>query len=317
MKKDMEKQENTRGSRHDSKDSKTSGQVVAGRPGRSTGPVTAPGKKRASKNALKHGIFSKVVVLAGESRSSYEELLDGLQDYWQPEGKMEDLLVEKLSVLFWRYKRLTQAEAAEIHKVTEFLGQSLREQDLRVAEESEIWGELGKGMLHQATNPCIYERAIYLLLGLRWKLAERGANFEEDIDLLKKLYGLPVDGELPYRYLREYAAIAFVVGKKGASVDEAAHNLELTKKIAVRDIDREIRRLEELQETYKEIAEKRKEYTAQASGIPSEGTMNRLMRYEANLERFLDRTMTQLERLQRMRAGQAIPPPLKIEVSKG
>jgi hypothetical protein len=40
-----------------------------------------------------------------------------------------------------------------------------------------------------------------------------------------------------------------------------------------------------------------------------------LMRYETNLERDIDRTLNQLERLQRMRMGQPVPPPVKVEVS--
>jgi hypothetical protein len=41
------------------------------------------------------------------------------------------------------------------------------------------------------------------------------------------------------------------------------------------------------------------------------------MRYETKLERQLFRSMAQLERLQRMRRGEAVPPPLAMEVSHG
>ena len=36
---------------------------------KSTGPATEAGKKRSSQNALKSGIFSRVILLKGESRS--------------------------------------------------------------------------------------------------------------------------------------------------------------------------------------------------------------------------------------------------------
>ncbi len=42
---------------------------------------------------------------------------------------------------------------------------------------------------------------------------------------------------------------------------------------------------------------------------------DRLLRYEASLERSFDRTLSQLERLQRMRAGQPVLPELKVRVS--
>jgi hypothetical protein len=43
----------------------------------STGPRTAMGKERSKRNALKHGIFSKVIVLEGESLAEYGSLLEG------------------------------------------------------------------------------------------------------------------------------------------------------------------------------------------------------------------------------------------------
>src|SRR5712692_2098852 len=45
---------------------------------RATGPRTELGKQRSSQNAIKHGIFSEVTVLKGESRAKYQALLGGL-----------------------------------------------------------------------------------------------------------------------------------------------------------------------------------------------------------------------------------------------
>lgn len=42
---------------------------------------------------------------------------------------------------------------------------------------------------------------------------------------------------------------------------------------------------------------------------------DRLLRYEAGIERAFDRTLRQLERLQRMRLGQPVPPPIDVSVS--
>ncbi len=49
--------------------------------------------------------------------------------------------------------------------------------------------------------------------------------------------------------------------------------------------------------------------------LPKAPELDRLLRYEASLERSFDRTLSQLERLQRMRAGQAVPPELKVRLS--
>lgn len=50
-------------------------------------------------------------------------------------------------------------------------------------------------------------------------------------------------------------------------------------------------------------------------GVPDTQSLERLMRYEARLEQAFDRTLNQLERIQRMRKGQVVPPPLKVDVS--
>ena len=49
--------------------------------------------------------------------------------------------------------------------------------------------------------------------------------------------------------------------------------------------------------------------------IPDHEGLNRIMRYEASLERGFDRTLAQLERLQRMRLGQPVLPAIKVDVS--
>jgi hypothetical protein len=56
-------------------------------------------------------------------------------------------------------------------------------------------------------------------------------------------------------------------------------------------------------------------FNAAATRIPSQEASDRLIRYEAHLSREFDRTLSQLERLQRIRKGQPVLPPIKVEVS--
>ena len=44
----------------------------------------------------------------------YDSLLNGLRNDLKPEGTLEDLLVEKLAILTWRYRQLVVAETSEI-----------------------------------------------------------------------------------------------------------------------------------------------------------------------------------------------------------
>lgn len=80
------------------------------------GPRTQVGKQKSCQNAVKHGVFSKLFLLKGESRSEFDSLLAGLRACYQPEGMLEEALVEKLAVLMWRQRRLLIAESVEIWK---------------------------------------------------------------------------------------------------------------------------------------------------------------------------------------------------------
>jgi hypothetical protein len=86
---------------------------------KSTGPRTPQGKERSKFNARKHGLFSKAVLLQGESRAEYDALLNGLMEDFQPQGKLETVLVENLAILLWRKRRLLQVETARISNCIE------------------------------------------------------------------------------------------------------------------------------------------------------------------------------------------------------
>lgn len=59
---------------------------------------------------MKHGIFSQVVLLKKEPRAEFDSLLSGLLKDFEPEGTLEELLVDKLAVLVWRHRRMIIAE---------------------------------------------------------------------------------------------------------------------------------------------------------------------------------------------------------------
>src|SRR5258708_21694884 len=86
-----------------------------------TGPRTPGGKQNSKHNALKHGIFSKVVLLKEEPRAEFNSLVRGLRNDLKPEGTLEELLVDNLVAISWRKRRLLIAEGAEIRKATEFV----------------------------------------------------------------------------------------------------------------------------------------------------------------------------------------------------
>ena len=81
---------------------------------RSTGPSSAAGKAVVSRNALKHGLLSRHLIVEGESHEEFSELLRLLADEFQPVGMVEQALVERVGIALWRQRRLVRAESAEV-----------------------------------------------------------------------------------------------------------------------------------------------------------------------------------------------------------
>jgi hypothetical protein len=101
----------------DAEKAETSSALVAG----STGPRTTQGKDRSKRNAVKHGIFAKLVVLKGESRAEFDVLLSGLRDDFNRQGMLEGMLVERLATLSWRLCRLITAEGERMRDTVNLL----------------------------------------------------------------------------------------------------------------------------------------------------------------------------------------------------
>jgi uncharacterized coiled-coil protein SlyX len=87
----------------------------------STGPRSAEGKQRSSRNALRHGLTAQTVVLPTEDPDAYQLHLKSYTGEYNPKGATESDLVRSLADLSWRLNRvaaletnlLDEAESAE------------------------------------------------------------------------------------------------------------------------------------------------------------------------------------------------------------
>lgn len=90
---------------------------------KSTGPKTSAGKAIIATNAIKHGIFTKDLIikstLGKEDEGEYLEMLKNLFECLTPQNQMESLLVEKIAIDFWRLRRVIRFEAGSIGKYLE------------------------------------------------------------------------------------------------------------------------------------------------------------------------------------------------------
>jgi hypothetical protein len=294
-------------------------QLEANRQNAQLGGVKTPeGKEIVKYNAMKHGLLAKeVVITIGEGAENPEEfnaLLRDLSTQLKPEGMLEDVLVEKIAVSYWRLRRAYRYEVGLIrqeldtatdkfYSKTNYGGDKKNKTDeeieQQIAQEKEgieYWEKDKKDLtvLHDKNTPLeeLYE----------W-YDNWNALYEKISDLVPD-EALDSDEEW-IRQLREY-----LNNKLDWSDDQIwqAH-IELC--------DEKAKHHKEQVLTLEKEKEKNKlklQVLRKLGNIPSKDELDRLLRYEGAIERQFYKAMNQLERLQRMRSGESVPAPLAVDV---
>jgi hypothetical protein len=95
----------------------------------STGPRTENGKAVVAQNALKHGLFSKQIVLEEESKKEFDSLKAEFYAQFQPHGLLEQLFWERALTAAWRLSRVMKMESMLMNHASKrsFLGKGLTE----------------------------------------------------------------------------------------------------------------------------------------------------------------------------------------------
>jgi hypothetical protein len=273
------------------------------------------GKQTASRNATKHGVFSKEILLKGESKGEYEELLARLREDILPVGALEELLVEKLATITWRQRRLLLAEGADIQKNREFVGWDQRCRRYEAAQEfaKEQRYSDNVGLIQKIDNPEVLEGCLELLSQLRGRIEENGFDQESDNSLLCKIYG--TENGLRENLYDSYGQWFNTFETPAEEREREGYaSPEQCRKNVVDEIGKEIRRLKDYQRKLASIEAIRMRLEVQSRCIPEGPGLDRILRYEAHLDRLYERKLNQLERRQQMRLGQPVAPRFELEV---
>ena len=286
---------------------------------RSTGPKTPQGKGAVKWNALKHGLLAKEVVIrtgdGKESRSDFQGLLESLIQDLQPKGVLEEMLVEKIAVCYWRLRRVVRSEVGEIRAVldTYTFDEAIR----RVEAVNKImeWpSATGKGHEKQLVmSTAGVKQLLGVVEGIRCDIKEHGEFSQNTEKQMLDIFGR--EDNSPGQELLFYNWLASENGQQSEDSGEKPPTPDECRKIIL-DI------LAEKESGYKdalEVMREREDFQTQASlaksCLPDSNSSERILRYETAIERQLYRAMNQLERLQRQRRGEYTPPPINIDLS--
>lgn len=277
-----------------------------------TGPRTREGKLRSKYNARKHGISSKELVLKNESSAEFELLRKGLWEDYPPHGALDTEILNDLLVVRWNKRRARRAiNAIFAEKV------DLSELDRWTEQEAQAWdseqygSELG-GMLRPGCNHFVLEKGIELLKEIRSSVEARGFCMEIDRDILKKLYGTgtypQVRSGIFYSYL---VTASCAVNEKGEQNPDA----DKYKKMLLEVLDKQIEFLTALTNDVLQLDLERSKYRIDQALLSRQSALDLYIRYDTYLSRETDRLLNRLERVQRMRKGQPLPPQFEVKIS--
>ena len=265
---------------------------------KSTGPRTPTGKLHSRRNAIKHGLFSRHWMdfeLLGENSQEYEELLNDLFDQHQPVGRAEELEVERITLCWWKLKRICRYENSVNHIGVRDVGRK------ELERQEEYCQTLDKE-----------EEAI--ILELQRAKDEIEATGEVPQDLKQKIFALRPKLESFWLSLERTAEET--LKESESAVSKIAGTLSSQQRsvaLALITVMRAIAFLEELGK-FRTIGVRE---TALAQHvIPDSEVLDRILRYETAIERNLGRALDRLERLQRRRKGEPVLPPVNVRLTR-
>ena len=96
----------------------TDKQIAANRANalKSTGPKTPEGRDRSSRNALRHGLLAKTVLLRAECPDSFRKFVSSFYAEYRPKTATEHALVQIMAVARWRMLRTAGLAVVQVDR---------------------------------------------------------------------------------------------------------------------------------------------------------------------------------------------------------
>lgn len=219
------------------------------------------------------------------------------------------MLVEKIAVSYWRLRRVLRCEVGRIRGKLDNLALNTsfdqierlnRELSLAVLDPSRSAFKRSSRGIRKLLETLDNVRAI---------VEESGEITEEARDNLIQSYGNePNSTTIHLLIINE-------LGKEDNQLTDQPLPSEKRKALLLDAIDNEQKKTRQFEGVFREQEELEIESTLLGASLPPKGTIEKLLRYETAIERQLYRAIDQLERLQRQRRGEAVLPPINVELN--
>jgi len=283
---------------------------------KATGPRTRRGKATAARNAVKHGILAREVIDSDpDDKRSFEELLEQLIEEYQPAGLTEKLLVERIASCWWRLKRVTRAENGEIQKRLVAVDQQELARSDTYSHDFARWIAMRADRQLGKVDPDVPMREKIaadeeVIRNLRRTDTGILAICEVIRDIKEEVVKEVTFSEERVQFLLECLGIEWLNRVPINGEWETPEQCESF----LQNLDSELAELQRKARTLCLMQASQAKAAVLSASVPLEQAGNSLLRYETHIDRQLYRAIDQLERTQRLRKGDKVPPPLKLNV---
>ena len=267
----------------------------------STGPIDTSSSRL---NALAHGILSKEVVIVHgsgqENTDEFEELKSAMTTTIAPIGALEELLVDQLVTLSWRWRRVIKYETAAIrsksHKAIE---RRLSHQDLfnnpqNLTDEAELLEALLKTL--EEEFPPLHQPEVWF----------KAFQASEEIGVsIEDILGLddPWDEYDDFSQSQVQCVLDNACESRGITMRELWDAVKESALLRHKTVTAMLDGLNEIQETEKLMA-----------SLPDDQNINKIQRYEAHISRQFYKALHELQRLQAARLSGRVQVPLAVDI---
>ena len=260
----------------------------------STGAVTLEGKAIVSRNAIKHGIFTKDLIIKSEvcqeNEIEYQELLNGIVDCLSPQGQLESLLAEKIALDFWRLKRVIRFESGSMKK---YLDDVLKDYyNSWQGSNTHFSEEMIDQKIENAQSIIEWNKKylIYLQKGLVkfdqpiWKENEFESDIEDDLYMIansieRKHFSSAEKEKLQFGELN-LSELKQIIARLGYTTEkEIADKLIICIEKQNDEQEKEIKKLE-IQRAANRIAD---QLNARLCSLPQDESLEKVLKYERSI----------------------------------
>jgi hypothetical protein len=276
---------------------------------KSTGPTSPEGKARASMNALKHGLRASSLAVPilenAEDWEAHRKLV--LQDL-APVGYLERILAERTAAILWRLGRVVRYESEVVSIAINEVGEETIGPGNADPEHAKERAET-LARVHRLKPTAHVEG---LDVGTVLDLVAEALDVDLEDEKVSDQVKVPED--FPAGYWQDWdgwtreTLEAAVLSLQELAADEyaPADPWEETLKTA----KNAVKIAHASQEAHAAHLDKRRREAL----LPSDETLDKVSRYETTLERFLFRTLHELQRLRAARSGAPLLPPTAVDV---